>query len=460
LPSIHDFATWEPVLRLLRTADAESIAAPGGYVEGRIGRHGSSLPMPRRRPQPGRALQIEDLQDEFDAVERVRGALADAGVDDISFAAEIARDGSAVLHLLHPSPAAEPGIGNAHPGSLILVEDAVPEPWRRLPEPVPAAVPAPSVDLASLERTLRERIPDAVGATVAEIAAAEARLGIVLPDELKVLHRVTRARWEDWGDDHEAAERVSDAVGCELFSLDEMYIADAPSRPSPWKFAAMKAVGTPPDAAVQGLVGSPGWIVFGDNGGGDRIAVDLTPGPRGHAGQIIMLDHEQDVGGDLLADSLTGLVSNGLGKGRRGPRGDQPPAVARVNIGSLSSVEAAAHPELEVLSIGVWEGEPLSLAPVTGLPRLRTLTAYPGTLADPLEIAELTGLEFLELGPEDWRVLLDAGTVPRSLSAASIEIHGTRHPLPIVSLANEIHALWDRPLITRTTLEGNLGPMA
>ncbi|GAX57168.1 SMI1/KNR4 family protein [Streptomyces olivochromogenes] len=73
MPSIHDFATWEPVLRLLRTADAESVAAPGGYVAGRIGQHGWSLPMPRRRPQPGRALQIEDMQDEFDAVERVRG---------------------------------------------------------------------------------------------------------------------------------------------------------------------------------------------------------------------------------------------------------------------------------------------------------------------------------------------------------------------------------------------------
>jgi hypothetical protein len=239
-----------------------------------------------------------------------------------------------------------------------------------------------------------------------------------------------------------------------------LYIADAPSRPSPWKFAAMNAVVTPPDAAVQGLVGSPGWIVFGDNGGGDRIAVDLTPGPRGHEGQIIMLDHEQDVGGDLLADSLTDLVMHGRGEGQRGPRGDQPPAVARVSIGSLSSVEAAVHPGLEVLSIGVWEGEPLGLAPVTGLPRLRTLTVYPGTLADPLEIAELTGLEFLELGPEDWRVLLDARAVPRGLSAASVGIHGTRHPLPIVSLANEIHALWDRPLITRTTLEGNLGPMA
>ncbi|MFF3582898.1 hypothetical protein [Streptomyces mirabilis] len=107
----------------------------------------------------------------------------------------------------------------------------------------------------------------------------------------------------------------------------------------------------------------------------------------------------------------------------------------------------------------MWEGEPLSLAPVTGLPRPRTLTAYPGTLADPLEIAELTGLEFLELEPEDWRVLLDAGAVPRSLSAASIEIHGTRHPLPIVALANEPLALWDRPPITRSTLEGNLGPV-
>lgn len=132
-----------------------------------------------------------------------------------------------------------------------------------------------------------------------------------------MLYRVTRARWEDWGDDYERAERVSDAVGCELFSLDELYLADAPSRPSPWKFAAMKAVGTPSDAEVQGLVGSPGWIVFGHNGGGDRVAADLTPGPHGHAGRIIMRDHEQDVGGDLLADSLTDLVSNGLGEGRR-----------------------------------------------------------------------------------------------------------------------------------------------
>ena len=119
--------------------------------------------------------------------------------------------------------------------------------------------------------------------------------------------------------------------------------------------------------------------------------------------------------------------------------------VARVNRVALQSVQAAAHPGLGVLSIGVWEGEPPSIGPVTGLPRLRTLTAYRGTPASPLEIAELTGLEFLELRPEEWRVLLDAGAVPRSLSAATIEVHGMPHPLPIIALVNEILALWERP---------------
>jgi len=452
LSSLHHFATWEPVLRLLRADAGEHLTTPAG----RIGRSGWTLPVRRVAPRPGRAFQAEDMQDELDAVKRVQSALAEAGLDDLSFTAELSPDGRAVLHLLGPSPAVEPGIGTPHPGSLVLVEGALPEPWHRLPEPVPAAAPAPSVDVALLERTLRERIPEAIGATEAEIAAAEARLGVPLPEELKVLYRVTRARWEDWGDDYETAEGVSRAVGCELLPLDELYVADAPSRPCLWRFAATEAVATPPDAAVQGLVGSPGWIAFGDNGGGDRLAVDLTPGPRGHTGQVIMLSHEENTGAELLADSVTDLVLDRRRDLQVG-RGDEPPVVARVNVRSLQSVEAAAHPGLEVLSIGVWEGEPLSLAPVIGLPRLRTLTAYPRTLADPLEIAELTGLEFLELGPEEWRVLLDAGAVPRSLSAASIEVHGDQPVLPIVALANELLALWDRPPITVTVLEGRLG---
>ncbi|GAA2096136.1 SMI1/KNR4 family protein [Actinomadura alba] len=459
MPTLYDFEAWEPLLRVLRAGDAKALAAPGGHLSGRIG-HGSwSVPTPPRLPPPGRALQVEDMQDEWDAVKRVQSALTDAGVDDISFAVEMGPTGRTVLRLFTRSPAVETGLG-PHPGSLILVEGSVPEPWRRLPDPVAGAVAARSADPALLERTLRERIPDAIGATEAEIAAAEARLGVALPDELKALYRVTRGRWEDWGEDYAAVERVVEAVGCELFPLDEMYIADTASRPCPWRFAAKEAVVTPPEAAVQGVVGSPGWIAFGDNGGGDRIAVDLTPGPRGHLGQIIMLSHEQSIGADLLADSLTDLVVNRCEGLDSGLRSDEAPVVARVNRVSLPSIQAAAHPELEVLSIGVLEGDPLSLAPVIELPRLRTLSAYPGTLADPLEIAQLTGLEFLELGPQEWRVLLDAGAVPRSLSAAAIEVHGNQHPLPIVAIANEILAIWDRPPITLTILEGDLDPMA
>ncbi|MER5492072.1 SMI1/KNR4 family protein [Streptomyces sp. NPDC002490] len=459
LALIHDFATWEPVLRLLLADRPRDHGTWPVRVAGRIGRGGWSLALNRPTPPPGRAVQAEDRREETEAVDRVRNALAGTAVDSLAFTAEVEQSGRTALHLAAPSPAVEPGIG-PHPGALVLVDGSVPEPWRRLPDPAPEAVPAPSADLELLERTLRERLPDAVGATEEEIAATEARLGLALPDELKALYRVTRVPWDD-PDRYEEADRIGDAVGCDLSDLGDLYVADPASRHCRWGSGATEAVVTPPDAAVQGLVGSPGWIAFGDNGGGDQLAVDLTPGPRGHTGQVILLSHERDTGAELLADSLTDLV---LGRPPAEPDDPrvrrQSPVVARVNRSSLESVRAAAHPALEVLSIGVWEGAPLSLAPVVGLPRLRTLTAYPGTLADPLEIKELTGLEFLALGPQEWRVLLDAGAVPPSLSAAAVVVHGDQDPLPIVALANEVLALRGRPPIVRTVLEGDLGPLA
>lgn len=443
MSSIRDLATWEPLLRLVRESNAERLAAPGGHVTGQISLGGWSVPVrePWQTPQ----------------VERVLDALRADGTDRVSFMVETAPDGKTVLHVVEPGPAVEYGLTSPFVGSLVLIDGAVPEPWRRLPEAVPGAAPAPSADPALLERTLRERLPDAIGATEAEITEAEERLGVTLPDELKALYRVTRSRWQDWDGDYAAQERAGDAVGCELFPLDRLYLADPPSRPCLWQFAATDAAVTAPDAAVQGLVGSPGWIVFGDNGGGDRVALDLTPGPGGHTGQVVMIDHERNIGAALRADSLTDMVVDHRDDWRSNEDWNRPPVVAGVNIHSPDSMVAAARPELEVLRIGGREGEPIGLAPVAGLPRLRTLTASSGTLADPLEIARLTGLEYLSLGPGDWRVLLDAGAVPRNLSAAFIEVQGEQPPLPVLDLANELLALWDRPLITRTVLEGDLG---
>ncbi|MFF9489071.1 hypothetical protein [Streptomyces sp. NPDC014676] len=36
MPSLHDFATWQPLLRLLHAAHTETLTAPGGHVAGQI----------------------------------------------------------------------------------------------------------------------------------------------------------------------------------------------------------------------------------------------------------------------------------------------------------------------------------------------------------------------------------------------------------------------------------------
>jgi cell wall assembly regulator SMI1 len=449
LSALNSFQTWAPLLRAWAER-AEAGSEDGTvHLSGAIGPDGwrsSSGVRPR-----GRASSADRA-----AVERVRDALVAAGAESVTFSARIAPSGRTRLRVMGPSPAVESGPGGG--GTLLLVEGAVPEPWRRLPDPVPAARPARSADPAALERRLRERLPGATGAGDEELAAAERRLGLPLPDELKALYRVVRGRWEDWQQDTRAGDAVYDAVGCELFSLDALYVADAASRPAPWRIAACEAVLTPPDAAVQGLAGSPGWIVFGDNGGGDRLAVDLTPGPAGRTGQVVMLSHESYTGVELVADSLTDLV-RGVKPRRSRAQGEAPPVVAHVNVAHLPSVEAAAHPGLEVLCIGVWDGPPLDLTPVIGLPRLRTLTAYPGTLADPRQIGRLTGLEYLEVGPQEWRSLLDAGAVPRGLAAAGITTHGLNDHGRLADLSNEILALWGRPPIVRIVIDGDLGPL-
>ncbi|MFJ5925853.1 SMI1/KNR4 family protein [Kitasatospora sp. NPDC092948] len=467
MSALHDFDTWEPLLTLLRAEHADRPAAGAGHLAGSISSTGWSLPLSHRLPPRGQPAVPRDRQPVARAAAAVQYALAAAGIREAMFAADVAPDGRTVLHVFDAGPAMESASGFRHPspGTLVLVEGAVAEPWRRLPAPTPGAVPAPSADPALLERTLRERLPDAVGATEEEIATAEKRLGVTLPEELKALYRVTRVcpagpdGSGDWEADSAEPADAESAVGCELTSLDGLFIADTTRRPGPWQYAATEAVVTPPDAAVQGLVGSPGWIVFGSNGG-DDFAVDLTPGPRGHLGQVVLIDHEQHIGAELYGESLTDLVLSRFENRVPVSRHEQrSPVTARIGDHfDLVDLASAAHPDLEVVQIFHRSGAPLGLAPIAGLPRVRTLIAHPGTLADPLEITGLTGLEYLGLGPDEWRVLLDAGAVPRGLSAACVEVRGDEHPLTVVSVANDLLALRDRPPIAHTAVTGRLRP--
>jgi hypothetical protein len=136
-----------------------------------------------------------------------------------------------------------------------------------------------------------------------------------------------------------------------------------------------------------------------------------------------VLDHESRIGARLIAESLTDLVIHGAkAPSKTDRRGEEPPEVVRATSGNGHSVEAAATEQLEVLKLR--GKEPCDLTPLVGLPRFRTLIAQPGTIADPVVIGELTGLEYLQIGLTEWRVLLDAGAVPRSLLAAGISGYG------------------------------------
>jgi hypothetical protein len=202
------------------------------------------------------------MQEEFDAVQRVLASLTEAGMDGISFKAEISAHGHATLWLFTPPPTVKPHIGfGAYPGTLVRYEGALPEPARRLPEPNPDARPHPSADPALLERVLRQRLPGTAGAAKEEFAATEARLGMPLPDELKALYRTMRAPVElreddrdgDEDDDEPDERELTDAMlGELLFSLDGVHTGDAATRFPSWHLAR-EAVITPPGVA-------PGWL--------------------------------------------------------------------------------------------------------------------------------------------------------------------------------------------------------
>ncbi|WP_151769809.1 SMI1/KNR4 family protein [Streptomyces abyssomicinicus] len=452
LLALTSFPTWAPLLRAW-TQGMEAKGADGVlHLAGAMGPDGT-------RASGGVPARARDSAAAREAAALVREALTAAAAGSVTFSARIEPSGRTRLRMTGPSTAVEQERSDGT--TLLLAEGAVPEPWRRPPGRFAGARPARPGDAAALERWLLERIPGPVGVEEAEFAAVEERLGLRLPDDLKALYRVVGARPEDWD------TPVYNHLRIELFPLADLRAADAASRPAPWRYAACEAVASRPDAAVQGLVGSPGWIAFGDNGCGDVLALDLTPGPAGRTGQVVAISHEAFIRAELAADSLLDLVRDIEPPDEPAGEGGRHPAVAHVGPGGPHGVDAVACPELEVLCVAAPAGsrppvdpvDPVDLAPLAGLPRLRTLTADPGTLADPRQVGRLGGLEYLELGPAEWRTLLDAGAVPRGLAAAAVTTRGLRDHEPLVGLCNEILALWGRPPVVRAVIDGDLGPL-
>ncbi|MGW1037610.1 hypothetical protein ACWD4Z_36155 [Streptomyces antibioticus] len=66
------------------------------------------------------------MHDEIDAVEPVHTAMTEVGADDISFSAKTEPTGKPCCACSAPARQWN-GIGNPHPGALILAEDSLPK---------------------------------------------------------------------------------------------------------------------------------------------------------------------------------------------------------------------------------------------------------------------------------------------------------------------------------------------
>lgn len=186
---LRDFETWAPLLEYLREEEklGGRDSKPGGLLEGEIGQHGWSIPRFRHRQNPGRAA----VETQRAAIRREADALTEAGGSSVSFSArtapvmpagddQAARSRVALrVRVFSPAEQQYPGLNyEFFPRVVSLVDVPVLEPWRREPDPVPGARPAPTADPGLVKRTMRERLPGATGATDEEIAACERRLGV------------------------------------------------------------------------------------------------------------------------------------------------------------------------------------------------------------------------------------------------------------------------------------------
>ncbi len=344
---------------------------------------------------------------------------------------------------------------------VVLVPGAVPEPCRA-PEP-PTAPPA-SNDLDLLRGELRRCAPEAVGATPEQLAEAERILGRPLPPELRALFETVADGWVDLVD----VDELNDVeIGSFLVALPERLTTDwvqgAPGTargldgPDLWRFVASDVPDVRPDGVVARRAVSPGWIPFADDGGGNPYCLDLTPGPAGRVGQVVQLEHDS-LEAHLVADSLTDFVQGietSLDWTADGPGGRK--ARLRGRGDELSPEDLVVATDLEVLSVSV--PTPIDLGPCLGLPKLRSLTADRGSLVDVRQVLAFPALEYLELSPGDWRVLLDAGAVPRTLLAAGITPESNMRDVVTQEMrviAARLRAAYGVPAPPRTVLTGRL----
>ncbi|MFD6443678.1 SMI1/KNR4 family protein [Promicromonospora sp. NPDC060204] len=410
--SLTEWQTWEPFVDALRRT-----APPGTDVSefaGTVGRgawDGSYLDdgdadarrahyreAAREAARTGGRGPKAELDD---ALRAIAGLLPDT--EQVVRVVAGARPGNDAVELVTLPPAVVPG--PVTPVLEVVLESgALPAQYEATIAPPPDGAPAASADPAAVARLVAERMPDAVGAPPAEVDAAEAALpaGSRLPDEVRALYGAAASG------NLELAEEEGRFAGFEIVPLRGSFLREAflpAARFDTWSADADTFAPTDPAGRVQAAIGSPLWFPVGTDGAGNVYAADLAPGPNGHVGQIVLLDHEQHAGAAYRAESLAALL-----------------------VGQVSGNGGAVPDGSGRTADGPDGGE-----------------AGPGSSSD---------TEFLSLEPDAWAERLDAGTVPTGLKAAGFVPDRANPPAlsEAIAVANRLLELRGQALIEVTRL--------
>ncbi|MFD7309215.1 SMI1/KNR4 family protein [Promicromonospora sp. NPDC059942] len=418
--SLTEWQTWEPFVDALRRS-----APPGTDVSefaGTVGRgawDGSYLDdgdadarrahyreAAREAARTGGRGPKAELDDALNAI---AGLLPDT--EQVVRVVAGARPGDDAVELVTLPPAVVPG--PVTPVLEVVLEPgALPAQYEATIAPPPDGAPAASADPDAVARLVAERMPDAVGAPPAEIDEAEAELpaGSRLPDEVRAFYGAAAAG------NLELAEEEGRFAGFEIVPLRGSFLREAflpAARFDTWSADADTLAPTDPAGRVQAAIGSPLWFPVGTDGAGNVYAADLAPGPNGHVGQIVLLDHEQHAGAAYRAESLAALlVKRVSGAGDAVPDGSG-------RAGSGRTADGPDGPD--------------------------------GNKAGPRSSSDT---EFLNLEPAAWAERLDAGTVPTGLKAAGLVPDRANPPAlsEAIAVANRLLELRGQALIEVTRL--------
>lgn len=392
--SLTDWQTWEPLVDALRRS-----APPGTDVSeftGTVGRgtwQGTYLDdgdADARRAHHRRlaqeAARTGSRGPKADLDDALR-AIADRAPDAEQPVRVVAgaRPGDDVVELLALPPTVVSGPITPIV-EVVLEPGSLPMQYLATIAPASGTAPAPSADPDAVARVVADRMAGAVGATPDEIAAAEAALpgGARLPEEVRGLYATAGA-----GSLKLAAEEGRFG-GFEIVPLGGSFLREAflpAARFSTWTADAGTFAADDLAGRVQAAIGSPLWFPVGTDGAGNVYAVDLAPGPNGHVGQVVFLDHELRAGAVYRAESLAALLVD-----RRVESGPQEASPRSPSDAEFRNLEPAGWAEL--LDAGA---VPATLKAAGLLPD-RT---HPPALSDAIAVAnrllDLRGLEPIEV---------------------------------------------------------------